>query len=86
MTTGVSVDWWVIARRRAGELVLRSVGWFPGEGWLGWRVDADELVQVGALRTKGVPGFLYWKLLQPIHRRVFALQARHRVTRVRGEG
>jgi uncharacterized protein YbjT (DUF2867 family) len=86
MTTGVSVDWWVIARRRAGELVLRSAGWFPGEGWLGWRVDATEVVQVGALRTKGVPGFLYWTLLQPVHRRVFTLQARHRVTRVRSEG
>jgi hypothetical protein len=85
VAAGAAVDWWVIARRRAGELVLRGVGWFPGEGWLGWRVDADELVQVGALRTKGVPGFLYWKLLQPIHRRVFAAQARHRVARARRE-
>jgi hypothetical protein len=80
---GEPVDWWVIARRRAGELVLRSVGWLPGEGWLGWRVDDHQLVQVGALRTKGVPGFLYWKLLQPIHRRVFAAQARHRISRAR---
>ena len=80
---GVPVDWWVVVRRTAGELVLRGVGWFPGEGWLGWRVETGELVQVGALRPKGVPGFLYWKVLQPIHRKVFAAQARHRVTRVR---
>ena len=81
VAAGETVDWWVIVRRRAGELVLRAVGWLPGEGWLGWRVDADELVQVGALRTKGLPGFLYWKLLQPIHRKAFALQARHRLAR-----
>ena len=37
-------------------------------------------VQVGSLRPKGIPGFLYWKLLQPVHRRVFQALAQHRVT------
>lgn len=80
---GAQVDWWTILRRAPGELVLRGEDWFPGDGWLGWRLDEDRLVQVGALRPKGVPGFLYWKLLQPVHRWVFAAQARHRVTRAR---
>ena len=81
VAAGEPVDWWVITRRAPGELVLRGEDWFPGDGWLGWRLDDDQLVQVGALRPKGVPGFLYWKLLQPVHRKVFEAQARHRITR-----
>jgi hypothetical protein len=61
--------------------VLRSIDWFPGEGWLGYQADGNELVQVGALRPKGIPGFVYWKALQPVHRRVFHALARHRVER-----
>lgn len=78
IVTGAEVDWWVVAHRGPGELVLRSEKWFPGEGWLAYRHDAHELVQVGAFRPKGIPGFLYWKLLQPIHRVIFAAMARHR--------
>ncbi len=77
-----TVDWWTVTRRDPGTLVLRSIGWRPGEGWLGYRVDEHDLVQVGALRPKGVPGFVYWKVLQPVHHRVFRALARHRVARV----
>lgn len=78
---GAAVDWWLIIRRDPGTLVLRAIRWFPGEAWLGYGWTEEELVQVGSLRPKGVPGFLYWKLLQPVHRRVFKALARHRVTR-----
>ena len=67
---------------RATSFDQAADGFSAPTGWLGWRVETGELVQVGALRPKGVPGFLYWKVLQPIHRKVFAAQARHRVTRV----
>ena len=79
---GGTVDWWFVVRREAGTLVLRAINWFPGDGWLGYRCIGTELLQVGALRPKGVPGFLYWKLLQPIHRGVFHAQAVHRVKQV----
>ena len=75
---GAPVDWWVIARRDPGALVLRSDRWFPGEGWLAYRHDDHELVQIGAFRPKGVPGFFYWKLLRPIHFLVFRSMAHHR--------
>jgi hypothetical protein len=78
---GTAVDWWLVVRRDRGMLVLRAIRWFPGEAWLGYRCSEEELVQVGTLRPKGIPGFLYWKLLQPVHRRVFQALARHRVTR-----
>jgi uncharacterized protein YbjT (DUF2867 family) len=81
LVQGASVDWWLVVRRDPGTLVLRAIRWLPGEAWLGYRCTENELVQVGSLRPKGIPGFLYWKLLQPVHRRVFQSLARHRVTR-----
>ena len=78
---GTAVDWWLVVRRDPGTLVLRAIRWFPGEAWLGYGCTDEELVQVGSLRPKGIPGFLYWKLLLPAHRRVFQALARHRVTR-----
>jgi uncharacterized protein YbjT (DUF2867 family) len=76
---GERVDWWLVVRREPGVLVLRSVHWVPGEAWLGYRCDRDELVQVGSLRPKGVPGFLYWKILRPMHPSVFNALARYRL-------
>lgn len=78
-----AVDWWRVVERSPNALVLRAEGWFFGEGWLGWRVQDGVLIQVGILRPKGVLGFLYWKILQPVHRKVFRLQAEHRVVRAR---
>ena len=78
---GAIVDWWCVARRDPASLVLRSIDWFPGEGWLGYQITEHELIQVGALRPKGIPGFLYWKALYPVHRRVFRALAAHRVNR-----
>lgn len=81
LVEGAAVDWWLVARRDPGKLVLRAVRWFPGEAWLGYRCAEHELTQVGSLRPKGVFGYLYWKLLQPLHRQVFRALARHRVER-----
>jgi hypothetical protein len=78
---GTAVDWWLVVRRDPGTLVLRAIRWFPGEAWLGYQCAEHELIQVGSLRPKGIPGFLYWKLLQLVHRQVFRALARHRVTR-----
>ena len=83
---GQRVDWWTVVDRRPGRLVLRGRDWAPGDAWLGYAVADDVLVQVGALRTKGVIGFVYWKALVPVHRRVFVELARHRLTRFRAGG
>ena len=81
IVSGAAVDWWQIARREPGILILRATHWFPGEAWLGYQCADRELIQVGSLRPKGIPGFLYWKVLQPVHRQVFRALARHRVAR-----
>jgi hypothetical protein len=82
---GALVDWWRVVRVGSGELVLRSVGWFPGDAWLGYRAGQGALHQVAAFRPRGIPGFLYWKLLKPIHRVAFDRMARHRVSRASGQ-
>ncbi len=81
LETGVDVDWWRVARAGDRELVLRSRGWWPGEGWIGYRVE-DAAVRIAtAFRPKGVPGFLYWQLLRPVHRVTTKRMLRHRITR-----
>lgn len=79
LVSGATVDWWRVVRAQPGELVLRSVGWMPGEAWLGYRLVDGHLRQVAAFRPRGLPGFVYWKLLAPVHRVAFARMARRRV-------
>ena len=83
LSPGTPVDWWTVASREPGSLVLRATRWFPGEAWLGWKAIDGQLVQVGALRTRGLTGFLYWKTLAPIHRWIFLRLARTRLRRAR---
>jgi hypothetical protein len=83
LAIGTAVDWWTVARCGQGELVLRDRSWVPGEAWLGYRARDGRLVTVGAMRTKGLLGFLYWTLLKPVHRTVFRAMARQRVVRAR---
>jgi hypothetical protein len=78
---GALVDWWRVARTEPGELVLRGVGWFSGDAWLGFRVRDGSLRQVAAFRPRGIPGFLYWKLLWPVHDFAFHRMALHRIRR-----
>jgi uncharacterized protein YbjT (DUF2867 family) len=78
---GALVDWWRISRIESDELVLGGVGWFFGDAWLGFRVKDGSLRQVAAFRPRGVAGFLYWKLLWPVHDLAFERMARHRVRR-----
>jgi hypothetical protein len=48
----------------------------PGEGWMEWRVDiapgnGSVLTQTAFFASCGLPGFLYWALLGPLHCFVF---------------
>jgi len=79
---GQTVDWWYVTRRDPGLLVLRAAFWFFGEAWFGYQFDERAIVQVGAFRPLGVPGFVYWKVLQPVHRKVFRALVHYRVRRV----
>jgi hypothetical protein len=47
----------------------------PGDGWMEWRIEAFEnkslLNQTAFFAPRGLPGFLYWYLFDPLHRPVF---------------
>jgi uncharacterized protein YbjT (DUF2867 family) len=83
LAAGESADWWVIEGTSPDSLVLRSAGWVTGEGWLGYCMPAGGtcLKVAAAFRPRGLPGFLYWYLLTPVHKLVFKAMARARVSR-----
>jgi uncharacterized protein YbjT (DUF2867 family) len=83
---GARVDWWDVEVRDGRTLVLGTTSWFCGEAWLGYRVVGalpTRIEQVGALRTRGLVGQVYWWLLWPIHQVVFRAMVHHRVRSAR---
>lgn len=58
------------------RLLLRAELKAPGQGWLEWRLEPQgrrtRLLQIAWFAPHGVGGFLYWTLLAPFHRLVFA--------------
>ena len=76
---GSLVDWWTVVRARSDELVLTTRDWRVGEGWLGYRLREDGVLeQVAAFRPRGVIGFLYWKMFRPFHGAAFSAMLRAR--------
>ncbi|MGD0394978.1 MAG: SDR family oxidoreductase [Acidimicrobiales bacterium] len=85
LAPGALVDWWQVVRADPDHLVLASVGWFCGDGWLALRIaDAPPRVeQAAAFRPKGLLGLAYWWALWPVHQVVFRVMVRGRVRRTR---
>ncbi|GAC1374493.1 MAG: SDR family oxidoreductase [Actinomycetota bacterium] len=83
LQAGATVDWWQVVERTENRLVLRTFQWRAGDAWLGYEVTDDRIVQVAAFRERGVVGFLYWALLAPVHRYVFARMAARRIARAK---
>jgi uncharacterized protein YbjT (DUF2867 family) len=78
LSEGQVVDFYQVEALEPGQMVrLRAEVKAPGEGWMEWKVKAQPeggtiLSQVAYFAPKGMPGFLYWYLLYPVHRLVFA--------------
>ncbi|MCS7010999.1 MAG: SDR family oxidoreductase [Anaerolineales bacterium] len=77
LETGSLLDFYrVQAFEPPKRLLLRAELKAPGEGWMEWRVlscgRTTRLVQIAWFAPRSVLGFLYWVLLGPIHRLVFA--------------
>lgn len=83
LAAGEAADWWTIEETSTDSLVLRSSDWMTGEGWLGYALapGGDRLRVAAAFRPRGLPGFLYWFLLTPIHKAAFAAMAKARIRR-----
>jgi uncharacterized protein YbjT (DUF2867 family) len=75
---GDVVDFYRVEALEPGEMMrLKAELRAPGAGWMEWSVRPQTagrvlLSQTAFFAPKGVLGFLYWYLLYPVHRLVFA--------------
>ena len=69
---GDAIDYYRVEEIEESRLIrLRSELCAPGEGWMEWRIVGSSLMQTAFFAPRGLPGFLYWYLLGPLHRLVF---------------
>jgi uncharacterized protein YbjT (DUF2867 family) len=75
---GDVLDFYRVEALEQDRLVrLRAELKAPGLGWMEWRIEPHSekelsLAQIAYFAPKGMPGFLYWVVLLPVHRLVFA--------------
>jgi hypothetical protein len=78
LEVGDAVDFYRVEALEPGRLLrLRAELKSPGLGWMEWQVRPEGrrrswLAQTVYFAPRGVPGYLYWYLLYPFHRLVFA--------------
>ena len=74
---GDFLDYYRVEALQSNRLMrLRSELRAPGEAWMEWRVEpgpagGSVLTQTAFFAPRGLPGFLYWSLLGPLHRLAF---------------
>lgn len=76
LIVGDPVDFWRVEALEAPRLLrLRAEMKLPGRAWLQFEVQADaegaRVEQTAFFEPDGVPGYLYWYAVLPLHRFVF---------------
>jgi uncharacterized protein YbjT (DUF2867 family) len=74
LNTGDTLDFWrvMIANREEKRLLLFAEMKLPGEAWLEFKIDKDDvLTQTATFRPKGLLGRLYWYSVLPFHEFIF---------------
>ena len=74
ITTGDSLDFWrvLLADKEEKRLLLFAEMRLPGEAWLEFRIDNNNVLhQIATFRPKGIFGRLYWYILVPFHYFIF---------------
>lgn len=73
INAGDTLDFWRVlyANREEGRLLLFAEMKLPGEAWLEFRVEKEELVQIATFRPLGIAGRLYWYSVYPFHGTIF---------------
>jgi hypothetical protein len=82
LMAGDVLDFWRVlyADKQGKRLLLYSEMKLPGEAWLQFRIEDNNLYQTATFRPLGVWGRLYWYLLLPFHNILFKGLA-HRLTK-----
>jgi uncharacterized protein YbjT (DUF2867 family) len=70
---GDALDFWRVlyANKEEGRLLLFAEMKLPGEAWLEFKIDADQLIQTATFRPLGLIGRLYWYAVMPFHGFIF---------------
>jgi len=74
LNTGDALDFWrvILASRAEKRLLLYAEMKLPGEAWLEFRIDADNILhQTATFRPWGLKGRLYWYSVLPFHHFIF---------------
>ena len=70
---GDALDFWrvIYANEKIGRLILYAEMKLPGEAWLEFNLENNQLIQKATFRPNGIFGRLYWFVLLPIHKIMF---------------
>ncbi len=73
LRAGDAVDFWRVlyADPEKGRLLLFAEMKLPGEAWLEFKLEEEELKQIATFRPKGILGRLYWYAVYPLHGIIF---------------
>lgn len=74
INAGDALDFWrvLLASREEKRLLLYAEMKLPGEAWLEFKIENDELTQIATFRPKGLSGRLYWYSVYPFHGFIFS--------------
>lgn len=71
---GDALDFWrvLLADKEKGRLLLFAEMRLPGEAWLEFKIDQDNILhQTATFRPRGIKGRLYWYSALPFHYFIF---------------
>ncbi|GAA5221881.1 SDR family oxidoreductase [Membranihabitans marinus] len=70
---GDALDFWRVlyANKEEGRLLLFAEMKLPGEAWLEFKLEEDQLIQTATFRPLGVMGRIYWYGVLPFHGFIF---------------
>lgn len=74
ISAGEALDFWrvLLADRQENRLLLYAEMKLPGEAWLEFKIDPDNiLTQTATFRPLGLAGRLYWYAALPLHGFIF---------------
>ena len=73
ISPGDALDFWrvLLANKVENRLLLFAEMKLPGEAWLEFRIEDNELIQTATFRPLGLLGRLYWYSVLPFHGFIF---------------
>ncbi len=73
INAGDALDFWrvLLADKEKKRLLLYAEMKLPGEAWLEFKIENNELIQTATFRPKGLSGRLYWYSVYPFHGFIF---------------